>query len=383
MPNSHLHWKNGWYGKEIFSKTIAQGDILLHHPYDSFQHVVDFVYEAAEDPRVLAIKLTLYRTSGNSPIVQALKRAVETGKQVTALIELKARFDEQNNIEWAKALDQAGVNVIYGVQGLKTHCKICMVVRKEGESFRRYLHLSTGNYNEKTARIYTDLGLMTCNQEMGEDASGLFNLLTGYSRQREWNKFSIAPATLRPQITDMIKECIAHHKPDRPSRIIFTVNSLVDPAIIRELYQASMAGIPIYLIVRGICCLVPGIKGVSDNISVKSIVGRFLEHTRIFYFKHSNRSQIFLGSADLMQRNLDRRVELMFPILEPSIKKRVRQIIQMMLDDRAKSRYLTASGKYTRRNTDSTDKALNVQELLIQQAIEKQRDLDTIVSEPF
>ena len=364
-------------------RSIRHGDILLHHPYDSFQHVVDFVYEAADDPQVLAIKITLYRTSGKSPIVQALKRAVEKGKQVTALIELKARFDEQNNIEWAKALDQAGVNVIYGVQGLKTHCKICMVVRKEGESYRRYLHVSTGNYNEKTARIYTDLGLMTSDREMGEDASGLFNLLTGYSRQREWNQFLVAPATLRAEITRMIRECVKHHSPDRPSKIIFTVNSLVDPSIIRELYKASMAGISVRLIVRGICCLVPGIKGVSENIVVKSIVGRFLEHTRIFYFKHSNHSQIYMGSADLMQRNLDRRVELVFPIKDPTIKKRVRSIIQLMLDDQVKSRYLSPNGTYWKATPNNGHAHIHVQEQLVQAAIEKQKDLDTIISETF
>lgn len=358
-------------------KTIAQGSILLHHPYDSFNHVVDFIQEAANDPQVLAIKQTLYRTSGDSPIVKALKTAVENGKQVTALIELKARFDEQNNIEWAKELDRSGVNVVYGILGLKTHCKICMVVRREGDHIRRYLHLSTGNYNATTAKIYTDLALMTCDEEMGEDASGLFNLLTGYSMQKEWKKFFIAPATLRGKMISLIQDCIKQHSTENPSRIIMTMNSLVDPEMIRELYQASMKGIKIDLIIRGICCLKPGIKGISENITVKSIVGRFLEHTRVYYFKAAGKSKIFLGSADLMQRNLNRRVELIFPIEDPQIKHRVRGIIQHMLDDNVKSRYLNAKGEWNR--PEKTEgQAFNVQEYLLAQSQEKQQEIDTI-----
>lgn len=362
--------------RDIFS-TINEGDILLHHPYDSFNHVVDFIQEASEDPSVLAIKQTLYRTSGKSPIVKALKTAVENGKQVTALIELKARFDEQNNIEWAKELDRSGVNVVYGVLGLKTHCKICMVVRQEGEQIRRYLHLSTGNYNEKTAKIYTDLSLMTCNDEMGEDASGLFNLLTGYSLQKKWNKFLIAPATLRPKISELIHTCIQNHSEDKPARIILAMNSLVDPHMIRDLYKASMAGIKVDLVIRGICCLVPGVKEISENITVKSIVGRFLQHTRIFYFKFNNESQIYLGSADLMQRNLNRRVELVFPVEDSQIKRRVRGIIQQLLDDEVKSRYLQKDGRYLR---PKGDLKFNVQEFLLSQAREKQKEVDTIGS---
>ncbi|MCL4120589.1 UNVERIFIED_CONTAM: hypothetical protein GTU68_027689 [Idotea baltica] len=362
--------------RDIFA-TIADGDILLHHPYDSFNHVVDFVQEASEDPSVLAIKQTLYRTSGKSPIVKALKTAVENGKQVTALIELKARFDEQNNIEWAKELDRSGVNVVYGVLGLKTHCKICMVVRQEGEQIRRYLHLSTGNYNEKTAKIYTDLSLMTCNDEMGEDASGLFNLLTGYSLQKKWNKFLIAPATLRPKISELIHACIQNHSDDKPARIILAMNSLVDPHMIRDLYKASMAGVKIDLVIRGICCLVPGVKDVSDNITVKSIVGRFLQHTRIFYFKFNNESRIYLGSADLMQRNLNRRVELVFPVEDAQIKRRVRGIIQQLLEDEAKTRYLQKDGRYLR---PKGDLKFNVQEYLLSQARDKQKEVDTIGS---
>ncbi len=356
---------------------IKEGDILLHHPYDSFNHVIDFVQQAAEDPQVLAIKQTLYRTSGKSPIVKALKLAVENGKQVTALIELKARFDEQNNIAWAKELDRSGVNVVYGVLGLKTHCKISMCVRQEEDHIRRYLHLSTGNYNATTARIYTDLSLLTCNEEMGEDASGLFNLLTGYSLQREWNKFLVAPLALRDQISQHIIACIKHHNKEEPSRIIMVINSLVDPEMIRLLYKASMAGIKVDLIVRGICCLKPNLKDISENITVKSIVGRFLEHSRIYYFKHSGQSQLFTGSADLMQRNLDRRVELVFPIEDPKIKRRVRNIIQYMLDDTIKSRYLTTEGTYLRRAIDQVEEPFDVQKFLLEEARKKQLDLDT------
>lgn len=360
-------------------KAIREGDIILHHPYDSFNHVIDFVSQAAEDPKVLAIKQTLYRTSGNSPIVSALKKAVENGKSVTALIELKARFDEENNISWAKDLEETGVNVIYGLMGLKTHCKISMVVRQEGDSFKRYLHLSTGNYNATTAKIYTDLSLFTTDKEMGEDASGLFNLLTGFSQQEDWNKFLVAPATLRKGITKLIKECVKNHKKDTPARIIMVMNSLVDPDIIQELYKASMKGIKIELIIRGICCLKPGIPEVSENITVKSIVGRFLEHCRIFYFKHSGKSTIYMGSADLMQRNLNRRVELVFPVEDPKIKHRVRHIIQALLDDNEKSRYLDAEGKYGPRELGSNAKKINVQEDLLKESKEKNKGLDTII----
>lgn len=355
--------------------TISRGDILLHHPYDSFNHVVDFITEAAEDPDVLAIKQTLYRTSGKSPIVKALKTAVNNGKQVTALIELKARFDEKNNIEWAKELDRSGVNVVYGVLGLKTHCKLCMVVRQEGGHIRRYLHVGTGNYNATTAKIYTDLSLMTADDEMGEDATGLFNLLTGYSQQKKWNKFLVAPLTLRDEMSKKIHECINNHSQEHPARIKMVMNSLVDPDMIQDLYKASMAGIKVELVVRGICCLKPGIKGISENITVKSIVGRFLEHCRIYYFKHNGESSIYLGSADLMQRNLNRRVELVFPIHNPQIKSRVRGILQHLLDDEVKSRVLTAEGDYIFPAKKGT---FNVQAFLLEQSQEKQKGIDTI-----
>lgn len=360
-------------GENIF-ETICQGDILLHHPYDSFSHVEDFVMEAAQDPNVLVIKQTLYRTNGDSPIVKALKTAVENGKQVTALIELKARFDEQNNIEWAKELDRSGVNVVYGVLGLKTHCKICMVLRQEGEQIRRYLHLSTGNYNSNTAKIYTDLSLMTCNEEMGEDASELFNLLTGYSQQKNWRKFLVAPNTLREGIIDQINACIQYHSTEKPSRMIMTMNSLVDPGMISTLYRASCAGVKIELIIRGICCLRPGIKGVSENITVKSIVGRFLEHTRIFSFTYNGQNTILTGSADLMQRNLNRRVELVFPLEEKDVKATCQKILKVMLQDQQKSRFLTSNGEYTL----AASEGINVQEVLIEEADERKKDLDTI-----
>ncbi|MEO1588109.1 MAG: polyphosphate kinase 1, partial [Bacteroidota bacterium] len=356
-------------------QTVSKGDVLLHHPYDSFNHVADFLTEAAEDPKVLAIKQTLYRTSGGSSIVRALKRAAENGKQVTALIELKARFDEENNIGWAKELDNAGVNVVYGILGLKTHCKIAMVVRQENDRIRRYLHLSTGNYNEKTARLYTDIGLMTCDEEMGVDGSALFNLLTGYSLQKEWRKFLVAPTTLRSSITRMIEQTTRNHSKENPGRIIIVVNSLVDPETIRMLYKASMTGVKVDLVIRGICCLRPGIPGISDNIQVKSIVGRFLEHTRVFYFKSNGQSQIYMGSADLMQRNLDRRVELVFPIEDIQIKRRVRSIIQVLLDDDQKSRYLTAKGVYVQREGRNK---IDAQAQLLGEAQARYMNLDTI-----
>ena len=353
---------------------IRRGDILFHHPYDSFSHVVEFLQQASEDPKVIAIKQTLYRTSGDSPIVDALKNAVNNGKQVTALIELKARFDEANNIEWAKALDREGVNVIYGVQGLKTHCKVSMVIRKEAEQLRRYVHLSTGNYNDKTAKIYTDLGLMTCDEAFGEDASSLFNLLTGYSRQKKWNKFLVAPNGLRKEIAQQIKACIEHHSPQIPSKIIIVVNSVVDPTMIRLLYMASQKGIQVEMVVRGICCLKPGIPGVSENIHVRSIVGRFLEHTRIFYFKYQGESRIFIGSADLMQRNLDRRVELVFPVEAEDTKKRVREILSILLQDTAKARELQSDGSYVRLRPENDEQALNAQKHFLLKARERQRE---------
>lgn len=332
--------------EDIFS-VIRRGDLLLHHPYDSFEPVIDFIKQAAEDPQVLAIKQTLYRVGSNSPIVEALMRARENQKQVAVLVELKARFDEENNIGWARALEREGVHVVYGLLGLKTHCKIALVVRRESDGLRRYVHLSTGNYNAGTARIYTDLGLFTCHPEIGADASELFNYLTGYSRQTTYRRLAVAPVNLRAELTRLIRREIEHHRAGRPARLIFKFNALTDPQMIALLYEASQAGLPIDLIVRGICCLRPGLPKVSENIRVTSIVGRFLEHSRIYYFANGGAEEIYLGSADLMERNLMRRVEIIFPILEPVIRDHIRDdILKIYLADNVKARLLRPDGKY-------------------------------------
>ncbi len=285
--------------EDIFAM-IRRTDVLLHHPFDSFQPVVDFIRAAARDPHVLAIKTTLYRVGPNAPIVEALLEANERRKQVAVLVELKARFDEESNIEWARALEREGVHVVYGLMGLKIHSKVAMVVRREGELIRRYVHLATGNYNAVTASVYTDLGLLTCDPAIGADATDLFNYLTGYSAKSDYRKILLAPISLREQFEQLIKREIAHARAGRPARLILKVNALADPRIIRLLYEASRAGVAIDLIVRGVCTLLPGIPGVSENIRVRSIVGRFLEHSRIFYFWNDGREELYLGSADLM-----------------------------------------------------------------------------------
>lgn len=326
---------------------IRRGDILLHHPYDSFTPVIDFIKAAADDPDVLAIKQTLYRVGVNSPVVHALMRARQNGKQVAVLVELKARFDEENNIVWAKALEREGVHVVYGLLGLKTHGKIALVVRRERDGIRRYVHLGTGNYNAITARTYTDLGLFTCRPEIGADASDLFNYLTGYSRQTRYRKLLVAPINLRQEMARLISREIAHQRAGRPARLIFKMNALTDPQMIRLLYQASQAGIQVDLLIRGICCLRPGVPGVSDNIRVTSIVGRFLEHSRIFYFLNGGDEEVYLGSADLMERNLDRRVEILFPVLDASMREHVRDnILRVYLADNIKARILRPNGSY-------------------------------------
>lgn len=322
-----------FYGYDDCFKAIREKDRLVHHPYESFDAVLNFVKQAASDSNVLAIKQTLYRVSGNSPIIAALIKAAENGKQVTVLVELKARFDEENNIQWAKKLEKAGCHVIYGLTGLKTHCKICLVVRKEEDTIRRYLHMGTGNYNDITARFYTDIGLFTCKEEYGEDASSLFNVLTGYSLPPEYNKFIVAPKGMRTFFEQAIIKETENAKNGLPSGITVKVNSLVDPSIINLLYKASQAGVKVTMIVRGICCLVPGLKGISDNITIYSIVGQLLEHSRIFKFENAGDPIIFMGSADWMPRNLDRRVELVFPIEDPDIKKRAFKILEIMLSD--------------------------------------------------
>jgi polyphosphate kinase len=357
---------------------IRQGGILLHHPYDSFNHVIDLVQEAARDPKVMAIKITLYRTSGKSPIVQALKDAAAKGKQVTALIELKARFDEETNIVWAKELERAGVNVVYGLLGLKTHCKITMVVRQEDGQIRRYVHVSTGNYNGRTARLYTDLGMMTCDEAIGKDASELFNLLTGYSAQKEWRKILVAPINMREQLQKLIQACMQAHTPEQPSVIRMVMNSLVDPEIIESFYRASMAGVKIELVVRGICCLKPGLEGISENITVRSIVGRFLEHCRIYEFQYGGIKKIYMGSADLMQRNLNRRVELLFPVEEAAIMEKVDLVASYLFKDNVKARILQPNGDYARIVIGKDEPHLNCQTHFLQMAHARQMKIDTI-----
>ena len=336
-------------GADMFT-AIRQGDILLHHPYESFGCVTDFLRRAADDPKVLTIKHTLYRTSGDSPILQALIDAAENGKQVACLVELKARFDEENNITWAKHLEKSGVHVVYGLMGLKTHCKVTLVVRREEDGLRRYVHVGTGNYNPKTAAVYTDVGLLTCAEDFGADATELFNFLTGYSRQESYRKFLVAPVTLRVRLLEMIQREIERHKPTTPGRITAKMNSLVDTEVIRALYAASQAGVQVDLIVRGMCCLRPGVPGLSENIRVMSVVGRFLEHSRIFHFHNGGEEEIYIGSADWMGRNLDRRVEVVAPIDNPILRQQlVEGVLQVMLADNAQAWDLQSDGQYLRR----------------------------------
>ncbi len=335
-------------GESIFD-AIRHQDILLHQPYESFAPVVEFLRAAARDPNVLAIKQTLYRVGSDSPVVQALIEAAERGKQVAVLVELKARFDEENNIIWARRMEQAGVHVVYGVIGLKTHAKVALVVRQEGATLRRYVHLGTGNYNPVTARIYTDLGILTCNPDFGSDVSELFNFLTGYSRQEKFRKLIVAPVNMRERIKALIRREVKNHQAGKPSGIFAKFNSLTDTEIIEELCAASRAGVPIDLLIRGICCLRPGLTGHSETIRVGSIVGRFLEHSRIYCFTNSGQNEIYLGSADLMNRNLDRRVEVLFPIADERIKERVyREALELGLADNVKMRWLQADGTYIR-----------------------------------
>ena len=332
-------------GCNIFDE-IKKGDILMHHPYQSFEPVVDFIRQAAKDPEVLAIKQTLYRVSGNSPIIAALAQAAENGKQVSVLVELKARFDEENNIVWARKLEKAGCHVIYGLVGLKTHSKITLVVRKEEDGIRRYVHLGTGNYNDATAKLYTDIGMFTCSESVGQDATAVFNMLSGYSEPLVWNKLSVAPLWLKDKFLYLIHREKQYALDGRPAHIIAKMNSLCDQDIIAALYDASAAGVKIELIVRGICCLKTGIKGISENISVRSIVGNFLEHSRIFYFKNNENYEIYCGSADWMPRNLERRVEILFPVDRPELKEELLHILESQLQDKQKASVLQADGTY-------------------------------------
>ncbi len=330
---------------DIFEK-IREQDILLHHPYQTFTPVVDFIKQAARDPQVLAIKQTLYRVSGNSPIIAALAQAAENGKQVSVLVELKARFDEENNIVWAKKLEKAGCHVIYGLVGLKTHCKITLVVRREEEGIRRYVHLGTGNYNDATAKLYTDLGILTCNEAIGEDATAVFNMLSGYSEPLGWNHLALAPLWLKDRFLYLINREKENAAGGSPARIIAKMNSLCDPDIIKALYEAAAEGVKIQLIVRGICCLRTGVEGTNDNIEVRSIVGNFLEHARIFYFENAGDSEIYMASADWMPRNLERRVEILFPVLNAELKEKVLHVLEVQLRDTQKAQFLKADGSY-------------------------------------
>lgn len=358
--------------EDIFSQ-IKQNDIFLHHPYDTFDPVVDFVRQAAKDPNVLAIKQTLYRVSGNSPIVASLALAAENGKQVTVLVELKARFDEENNIIWAKKLEKAGCHVIYGLLGLKTHSKITLVVRREEDGIKRYVHLGTGNYNDITAKLYTDCGLMTASDTIGEDATAVFNMLSGYSEPPTWNKLLVAPIWLRDGFLALIEREKANAKAGKEAHIIAKMNSLCDPKIITALYEASQEGVKIELIVRGICCLKAGIKGVSENISVRSIVGNFLEHCRIFYFYNNGYEDVYMGSADWMPRNLDKRVEITFPVEDETIKQKVIHILNLQLKDNVKAHILQPDGSYKKVDKKGTE-LINCQEIFCQEATARNKD---------
>jgi polyphosphate kinase len=355
-------------GETIFD-AIRHQDILLHHPYESFAPVVEFLRAAARDPHVLAIKQTLYRVGKDSPIVEALIEAAERGKQVAVLVELKARFDEENNILWARRLEQAGVHVVYGLVGLKTHAKVALVIRQEKELLRRYVHLGTGNYNPATARIYTDLGLFTANKDFGADVTDLFNFLTGFSRQVRYRKLLVAPVNLRQSLCELIRREVEHHQAGRSAGIFAKFNGLTDVGMIEELYGASRAGVPIDLLVRGICCLRPGIENRSQTIRVGSLVGRFLEHSRLYRFQNGGQPEIFLGSADLMNRNLDRRVEVLFPIEDERLKQRINEeIIEPMWADNVKMRWLQPDGTYERPRL-ADDKVFDAQVKLLQPAL--------------
>ncbi len=353
-------------GENIF-EAIQKGDILLHHPYQSFGPVMELIRQAASDEQVLAIKMTLYRVSGNSPIIASLAQAAENGKQVTVLVELKARFDEENNIVWAKKLEQAGCHVIYGIVGLKTHSKIALVVRREDEGIRRYVHLGTGNYNDSTAKLYTDCGVLTCSEAVGEDATAVFNMLSGYSEPLSWNSLAVAPIWLRKKFLKLVHRETKNAREGKQAYIRAKMNSLCDQEMIEALYEASSAGVKIQLLIRGICCLRAGIKGVSENIHVHSIVGNFLEHSRIFDFCNDGQPEVFMGSADWMPRNLDRRVEIVFPVLDQELKKKVLHILDVEFEDNVKAHVLQPDGTYEK--IDKRGKMLvNSQEIFCREA---------------
>lgn len=358
--------------EDLFA-SIRRGDILLHHPFDSFQPVVGLLQQAARDPDVLAIKITLYRVGHNAPVVDALLEAAENGKQVAVLLELKARFDEESNIGWARKLEEYGVHVVYGLVGLKVHCKAMLIVRKEGDVIRRYAHLSTGNYNSVTAQLYTDIGMMTCDNQIGADCTDLFNFLTGYSAKSSYHKLLVAPVTLRQRFEELIAREIEHQKSGRGGHLILKMNALVDKKMIHLLYEASQAGVKVELLVRGICCLIAGVPGVSENITVTSIVGRFLEHSRISYFHNGGDEEIYLGSADLMPRNLNRRVEVDFPVQDKHLIRLIHdEILGTYLKEQAKARHMQPDGKYVRDPNFDKKNALDSQETFLARAAKRQ-----------
>lgn len=369
--------------EENIFEQIKRKDILLHHPYDEFTPVIEFIRQAAADPDVLAIKQTLYRVSGNSPIVAALAKAAENGKQVTVLVELKARFDEENNIIWARMLEKAGCHVIYGLVGLKTHSKIALVVRREEEGIKRYVHLGTGNYNDVTAKLYTDMGILTASDAIGEDATAVFNMLSGYSEPPSWNKLLVAPIWMKDKFVSLISREAENAKMGKEARIVAKMNSLCDPVIIKALYEASAAGVKIELIVRGICCLKAGIKGLSENITVRSIVGNFLEHSRIFYFYNSGFEDVYMGSADWMPRNLDKRVEITFPVEDEDLKREIIEILNIQLADTLKAHFLMPDGSYAKQDLRGRDK-LEAQAYFCKKAMnDAKEDSKKIVSRVF
>lgn len=364
-------FRNAETAEDIF-EAIRQRNILIHHPYDSFSPVIDFLNASARDPNVLAIKQTLYRVGRDSPVVDALLEARERGKQVAVLLELKARFDEESNIGWARKLEEAGVHVVYGLVGLKTHSKIGMVIRQEGERLRRYIHLATGNYNHFTSSLYEDIGIFTCDEAIGADATDLFNFLTGYSAQTEYRKLLVAPVNLRQKFETLIQREIEHAKKGNKARLIFKMNSIVDPHMIQLLYNASQAGVKVDLLVRGMCCLRPGVKGVSENIRVISVVGRYLEHSRIYSFHNNGKEEIYLGSADLMQRNLDHRVEVVFPVERPEHIQHLREnVLAAYFRDNMRARVMKPDGTYARLKPKDKEEKVDIQEWLMSRAFLK------------
>lgn len=364
---------------DIF-EAIKKQDIILHHPYDSFNVIVDLLKSAASDPNVLAIKQTLYRTGGaNSPIVQALKEAAINGIQVSVLIELKARFDENNNITWAEELKMAGANVVYGLLGLKTHCKVLMIVRQEGNKIVRYVHIGTGNYNPSTGKLYTDISIFTCQEEIGNDVTELFNLLTGYSKQETWRMLAVAPINIRQTLLYNIQEAASQHTTEQPSIIRAVLNALVDTEIIDALYMASQKGVKISLVVRGICCLKAGIPGLSENITVKSILGRYLEHSRITHFKYGSTEKIFIGSADWMPRNLNKRIEVLLLVKEKHLSERIKHILDVMINDNAQSYILQNDGFYLKTSPKNTEKRIHAQETFMNEAVYRTKQINNIL----